>query len=129
MSAPACVCPFGLRVALQSLWAGPKEAPLASAPVGRLGPAPHAVVRLPMAVGICAAIAVCVAMAALEGRHGVALLMLYRYNQRRQCCALRHSFLVPRMLWQQRFAVRRRESTGGKAAVHWAQRHQLPARQ
>jgi len=53
------------------------------------------------------------------------VFMLYGYNQIRKHCALRHSFLGQRMLWQQRFAVRRHSGTEEKAAVHWAQRHRL----
>ena len=68
MSALAFVysCLFVLRVALQSLWAGPKGVPLALARVGCLDLAPHALVRLTMAVGICGAIGVCVEMVVLR---------------------------------------------------------------
>ena len=46
------------RASLQSLWAGPKEAPL--------GLAPHALVRLATAVGICGVREVCVEMVVLR---------------------------------------------------------------
>ena len=82
-----------------------------------------------MAVGICGVIGVCVEMVVLRRKWklGGVFFMLYGCNQMRKHCASWHSFLGRRMLWQQRFAVRRHESTEENAAVHWAQRHQLTA--
>ena len=113
-------CCIRLRVALQSSRPGPKGAPLR--------PAPPALFRLATAVGICGVRGVCVEWRYLGGRHGLSFSLLYGDARVRKRCALWHGFLGQRMLWQQRFAVRRHESTEANAAVPWAQRHQLPAR-
>ena len=116
----ACSFCFGLRVALLSLRAGPKGAPLR--------PAPPALFRLATAVGICGVRGVCVEWRYFGGRHGLSFSLLYGDARVRKHCALWHGFLGQRMLWQQRLAVRRHESAEANAAVHWAQRHQLTAR-